>query len=376
MQGDQARQVLTAWQEAALGAAYLTAQHMHRALAHCSRRLLQRCFYWWAVRLPALARQRLQLRLAAQGFAEQRMLRRTFQIWQGDPLSAGSSTEAAAAGLPPVAWQGQLHDGPAGGSMETLSVECSSEGTLAAALQSPALLPNFAAGTPARPGGSHLPAAGTCCREQHQLQQPETLERPASPAEPCWTPLEHTSLPASWQQEVQQACSTCTAESMAVHGMHWQQRVADSKAVVPDMLAGVHQLGAQCLQRRCLLRWAAAARAAVSGVMRQHVLKRQVHQQILQVCGLPLLCTAQSLVLMLLAAVKHRYAVSTGHHAEALLVLAELSAQHVMNTAAVSQTLVAYSSCCIAGGRCWKVRGLCTRDTCIWAVGNQCLHPG
>ena len=317
VQGDQARQVLTAWQEAALEAAYLTAQYMHRALAHCSRRLLQRCFYWWAVRLPALARQRLQLRLAAQGFAEQRMLRRTLQIWQGIPLSAGSSAGAAGAGLPPVAWQSPYLEGPAGGSMDALSAACSSEAELAAALQSPALLSRAAAGVPARPGGTHLPAAATDCRGVHQLQRLETLEQPASPAEPCWTPLEHTSLPANPRQEVQQAFSACTAESMAVHGTCWQQRVADSTVAVPDMVAGVQQLGAQCLQRRCLLRWAAAARAAVSGVMRQHVLKRQVHRQILQVRSLPLLCeTAQGPHSCCLPFVKHRCAVSTAHHAE------------------------------------------------------------
>ena len=300
MQGDQARQVLTAWQEAALEAAYLTAQHMHKALAHCSRRLLQRCFYGWAVRLPALARQRLQLRLAAQGFAEQRMLRRTFQAWQGIPQRAGSSAEAAGAGLPPAVWQSQSHEGPGGGSMEALPVACSSEASLAAALQSPALLPRVAAGMPGRAGGSPLPADGTHWRQAHHLQQAETLERPASPAEPCWTPLESTSLPANQQQEVQQALSArlhpaaCTAESMALHGACWQQRMADSTVEVPDTLADVQQLGGHCLQRRCLLRWAAAARAAVSGVMRQHVLKRQLHQQILQVSFLPLLWTAQT----------------------------------------------------------------------------------
>ena len=288
MQGDYARQVLTAWQETALGAAYLTAQHMHKALAHCRRRLLQRCFYWWAVRLPALASQRLQLRLEAQGFAEQRMLRRTFQIWQGIPLDAGISAEAAGAGLPLAAWQSQPHERPGDGSMEPLSAACSTEAMLAAALQSPVLLPTAAAGMPARAGSSHLPAAGTDRRGVHQLQQPATLEQPASPAEPCWTPLEHSSLPASQHQELQHALSAWTAESIAVHGTCWHQRVADSTVVVPDMLAGVQQLGAQCLQRRCLLRWAAAARAAVSGVMHQHVLKRQLHQQILQVRSLHL----------------------------------------------------------------------------------------
>ena len=79
---------------------------------------------------------------------------------------------------------------------------------------------------------------------------------------------------------------------------------------------------------------------------------------------------------MLPTVVKHKCAVGTAHHAEALLLLAELLSQHIVNTAAASQPLSAHSSCCIAGGRCGEVGGLCTLDTCIRAVGHQCLHPG
>ena len=90
-------------------------------------------------------------------------------------------------------------------------------------------------------------------------------------------------------------------------------------------------------------------------------------------------CTCRELHgarVMLPAILQHKRAVSTAHHAKALLLLAELSSQHIVNTAAASQTLVAHSSCCIAGGRCGEVGGLCTLDTCFRAVGHQCLHPG